>query len=205
MPTITTILCDIGGVLLTDGWGYISRQLAAEHFQLDWEDFSTRHEYVSNAIETDRMTLEQYLDRTVFYRPRTFTREEFKAFMFAQSQPHEETIAMIRQLANSRRYQMATLNNEILELNIYRLANFGLRNYFSIFFSSCFLQLRKPDEAIYRAALRITQRAPEECLFIDDREANLECPRALGLVTIHYQSPSQLRAELQQNGVDVIK
>ena len=205
MPTITTILCDIGGVLLTDGWGHKSRQLAAEHFELDWEDFSTRHEYVGYAIETDRMTLEQYLDRTIFYQPRTFTPEEFRAFMFAQSQPHEETIVVIRQLADSRRYQMATLNNEILELNIYRLANFGLRNYFSIFFSSCFLQLRKPDEAIYRAALRVTQRAPEECLFIDDREANLECPRALGLVTIHYQNPTQLRAELQQNGIDVIK
>lgn len=204
MPKLTTIFCDIGGVLLTDGWGQKSRQLAAEHFALDWEELSHRHEYVSHAIETDRLTLEQYLDRTVFYCPRSFTREEFRAFMFAQSQPHEDTIAVIKELADSKKYQMATLNNEILELNLYRLATFGLRNYFSVFFSSCFLSLRKPDEGIYRAALRITQRQPEECLFIDDREANLECPRALGILTIHYRNATQLRAELQQNGADVI-
>ena len=204
MSGITTIFCDIGGVLLTDGWGHVTRQLAAQHFQLDALDFSSRHEYVSDAVETGRMTLEQYLDRTIFYCPRSFTREEFKAFMFAQSQPHEQTIAVIKQLADSNKYQMAALNNEILELNIYRLAHFGLREHFPIFFSSCFLGLRKPDEAIYRAALNITQREPEDCLFIDDREVNLECPRTLGIRTIHYQNLAQLRAGLRENCVDVV-
>ena len=204
MSEIKTIFCDLGGVLLTDGWGHNSRRLAAEKFGLNWEKFRHRHEYVSHAIETDRMTLEQYLDRVIFYQPQNFTREEFKAFMFAQSQPHEDTIAVIKQVADSGKYQMATLNNEILELNQYRIDQFSLRQYFPIFFSSCFLGLRKPDEAIYRAALRITQRAPEECLFIDDREENLECPRALGIRTIHYQNPAQLRAELRENGVDIM-
>jgi putative hydrolase of the HAD superfamily len=204
MSEITTLFCDLGGVLLTDGWGQASRKLAAEQFGLDWEEFRHRHEYVGHALETDRITLEQYLERVIFCRPRSFSREEFKAFMFAQSQPHEETIAVIKPIADSGKYQMATLNNEILELNLYRITQFGLRRYFPIFFSSCFLGLRKPDEAIYRAALRITQRAPEECLFIDDREENLECPQALGLRTIHYLNPDQLRAELRENGVAVV-
>jgi putative hydrolase of the HAD superfamily len=202
MTDITTIFCDLGGVLLTDGWGHASRKLAAEKFDLDWEDLRHRHEYVSHAIETAEVSLEQYLDRVIFCRPRSFTREEFKAFMFAQSQPHEDTIAVIKQIAGSRKYQMATLNNEILELNQYRIERFGLRQYFPIFFSSCFMRMRKPDEAIYRAALSITQRAPEECLFIDDREENLECPRALGLKTIHFQNLDQFRAELQEKGVE---
>lgn len=202
MAAITTIFCDIGGVLLTDGWGHASRRLAAEKFQLDWEEFRHRHEYVGHAIETDQLSLEEYLDRVIFYRPRPFSREEFKTFMFAQSQPHEDVIAVIKQIADSRKYQMATLNNEILELNVYRITKFGLRQYFPIFLSSCFLRMRKPDEAIYRAALRITQRAPQECLFIDDREENLECPRVLGINTIHYQNLDQLRTELQENGVE---
>src|SRR5215472_17177659 len=140
MPSVTTIFCDIGGVLLTDGWGHASRQLAAEKFQLDWEEFRHRHEYVGHAIETDQLSLEEYLDRVIFYRPRPFSREEFKTFMFAQSQPHEETIAVIKKIADSGKYQMATLNNEILELNVYRITQFGLRQYFPIFLSSCFLR-----------------------------------------------------------------
>jgi len=96
---------------------------------------------------------------------------------------------------------MATLNNEIMELNVYRIEQFGLQRYFSVFFSSCFLGLRKPDEAIYRTALEVTQRQPGECIFIDDREVNLECPRELGLATVHFQDAAQLRRELEENGV----
>ena len=200
---ITTIFFDIGGVLLTDGWGHDSRRAAAEKFGLDWEQYADRHEKVAHAIETNRMTLEQYLDRTIFYRPREFSREEFRAFIFAQSKEKSESIKIVERLAESKKYFLATINNEILELNLYRLEHFGLRQYFPVFFSSCFLGLRKPDEAIYRLALQVTQRSPGECVFIDDREVNLECPRELGLHTILFQNAAQLRSELRaQSGFD---
>jgi putative hydrolase of the HAD superfamily len=203
MSAITTIFFDIGGVLLTDGWGHKSRQAAAEKFGLDWEEYSERHEKVAHAIETNRLTLERYLDRVVFYRPRTFTRDEFRDFIFSQSQPKPESIEIAQRLADSRKHFMATINNEILELNVYRLAQFGLRRSFSVFFSSCFLGLRKPDEAIYRLALQATQRQPDECIFIDDREVNLECPRELGMATVLFSDAKQLRQDLQQHGIEV--
>ena len=202
MP-FTTVFFDIGGVLLTDGWGHDSRRAAAERFGLDWDEYSERHEKVSHALETSRMTLERYLDRAVFYRPRAFTREEFREFIFAQSQPRPDSIQIAQLLAASRKYFMATINNEVLELNLFRIEQFGLRKYFSVFFSSCFLGLRKPDEAIYRTALQATQRQPAECIFIDDREVNLECPRELGLATILFQDAAQLRRELGENGIDL--
>ena len=200
---ITTIFFDLGGVLLTDGWGHDSRRAAAEKFGLDWEEYSDRHEKVGHAIETNRMSLEQYLDRTIFYRPREFSREEFRAFIFAQSQPKPESIEIVTQLAGSKKYFLATINNEILELNVYRLEHFGLRRYFPIFFSSCFLGLRKPDEAIYRLVLQVTQQTPDQCIFIDDREVNLECPRELGMSTILFRDVERLRSELQQAGVSL--
>ena len=200
---ITTIFFDIGGVLLTDGWGHDSRRAAAEKFGLDWEEYSDRHEKVGHAIETNRMSLEQYLDRAIFYRPREFSREEFRAFIFAQSQPKPESIAIVAQLADSKNHFLATINNEVLELNLYRLEHFGLRRYFPVFFSSCFLGLRKPDEAIYRLALQVTQEAPANCIFIDDREVNLECPRELGMNTILFRDAAQLRSELSESGVEL--
>ena len=200
---ITTIFFDIGGVLLTDGWGHDSRRAAAEKFGLDWDEYSDRHEKVGHAIETNRMSLEQYLDRAIFYRPREFSREEFRAFIFAQSQPKPESIAIIAQLANSKKYFLATINNEVLELNLYRLEHFGLRRYFRVFFSSCFLGLRKPDEAIYRLALQVTQQAPANCIFVDDREVNLECPRELGWNTILFRDAAQLRSELTEAGIEL--
>jgi len=198
---ITTIFFDIGGVLLTDGWGHEPRRAAAKKFGLDWDEYSERHEKVAHAIEINRMTLEHYLDRAIFYRPRPFTRDEFRDFIFAQSDPKPDVLKVVEELQKSGRYLMATLNNEILELNLYRIERFDLRRYFPVFFSSCFLGLRKPDEAIYRMVLQITQRTPQECLFIDDREVNLECPRELGIKTILFKDAAQLRTELVSHGV----
>jgi putative hydrolase of the HAD superfamily len=200
MP-ITTIFFDIGGVLLTDGWGHASRRAGAQKFGLDWEEYDDRHEKVAHAMETNRMSLEDYLTRTIFYRPRSFSREEFREFIFAQSQPHPETIAIARELAASQKYFMATINNELFELNVFRIQTFGLPGIFRVFFSSCFLGIRKPEEAIYRLALQVTQKKAEECLFIDDREVNLECPRELGIQTILFKDAAQLTSALEQHGI----
>jgi putative hydrolase of the HAD superfamily len=198
---LTTIFFDIGGVLLTDGWGHESRRAAAKKFGLDWEEYADRHERVGHQIETNQLTLDQYLDRAVFYRPREFSREEFRRFIFEQSQAKPESLEILARLAASGKYFLATINNEILELNVHRIEKFGLRSYFTAFFSSCFLGMRKPDEAIYRLALQVSQRQPSECIFIDDREVNLECPHELGLDPIHFRDAPALRSELSQRGV----
>ena len=96
---------------------------------------------------------------------------------------------------------MAALNNEALELNLYRIRQFELRKYLNAFFSSCFVGARKPGADIYCRALEMTQRAPGECIMIDDRPENLEAPRRLGMHVIHFQSPAQLRNELATCGI----
>ena len=203
MAELTALFWDVGGVLLTNGWDRAARRRATEQFKLDWEEFEDRHELMVPDFEGGRLTLDEYLQRTVFYRARSFGREEFKASMFAQSQPLPEVLALAARLANSGKYLMATLNNESLELNLYRIQQFRLRDYFNAFFSSCFLGVKKPERAIYRLASQITQRSLEECLFIDDRALNLECAQHLGMRTVHYQDPTQLRRELQEHGIDV--
>ena len=203
MPEITAIFSDVGGVLGTNGWDRETRHKAAEVFSLDAIEFEDRHELVTTAFETGRLSLEDYLSRTVFYRPRSFGRKEFTEFMFAASTPFPESLAVMDRLARSRRYFMATLNNESLELNLDRIGRFGLRKYFSVFFSSSFLGMKKPDAAIYRLALALSQRLPEECLFIDDRALNLECASACGMRTIQCQDPTRLGEQMRAFGVDV--
>lgn len=201
MTEVSTLFWDVGGVILTNGWDRTAREQAAQRFNLDGEDFQERHELANPAFETGQATLDEYLERAIFYRPRTFTREDFKAFMFAQSRGYPEALAILGQLARSGRYLLATINNEGLELNLHRIQEFGLRRDFTAFFSSCFLGVRKPDQTIFRMVLQVTQRAPEECVFIDDRLLNLECPRQMGMRTIHHQNAQQLQAELRNNGV----
>lgn len=201
MAEITTLFWDIGGVILTNGWDHLSRKEAADVFHLDGEEFEGRHELSFPAFETGQITLDEYLDRTLFYRPCPFTREEFTAFLFAQSKEYPECRAILADLAAGGKYFIAAINNEPLELNQYRIEAFHLRKDFVVFFSSCYVGARKPDPAIYRVALQVTQRSPEECVFIDDRPLNLENPRRMGVNVIHYQVPEQLRAELSRLGV----
>ena len=40
---VTTLFLDIGGVMLTNGWGHVSRKLAAETFHLNYDDMQSRH------------------------------------------------------------------------------------------------------------------------------------------------------------------
>jgi putative hydrolase of the HAD superfamily len=201
MPEIEALFWDNGGVILTNGWDRGARKRAVEKFHLDWEDFADRHELMLNAFETGQATLDQYLQRTVFYRPRDFTPDDFKAFMFAQSQPFPEALQFLGQLASARKYIMAALNNESKEINEYRISQFKLRNYFEAFFSSCYLGVRKPDIKIYQRVMEITQRRPSACVMIDDRELNLECARELGLQTIQVKDLAQLKADLAKLGV----
>src|ERR1700686_4201438 len=185
LADITTMFWDIGGVILTNGWGRGSRLEAAKVFGLDWEEFVDRHDLCFPALDAGLITLNAYLDRTLFYRPRPFTREEFTAFMFAQSKEFPESRAILNAVARSEKYFIGAINNEPLELNQYRNQAFHLRRDFLVFFSSCYVRSRKPEETIFRIALEVTQRPPEQCVFIDDRSLNLECPRRLGFNVIH--------------------
>lgn len=203
MPKITTLFWDIGGVILTNGWDRESRKEATETFHLDWEEFEDRHDLSFPAFDSGQITLNEYLDRTLFYRSRPFTREEFTAFMFAQSKEYPETRAILDKVAKSGKYFVGSINNEPLELNQYRIEAFHLRRDFCVFFSSCYVRSRKPEETIFRVALEVSQRPPEECLFIDDRTLNLDSPRRLGMNTIHHQGAEQLRSELGKYGVEV--
>jgi putative hydrolase of the HAD superfamily len=199
--TITTMFWDIGGVILTNGWDRSSRRAAAERFNLDWDDFEKRHQAEVQAFDSGEIDLEQYLERTIFFSSRPFEKADFAIFVYAQSQTNHATLAILESLARSRKYLMAAMNNESLELNQFRIDQFRLREYFAVFFSSCYLGMRKPDPGIYRRSLQITQCDPAECLFIDDRVENIGPARQAGMQTIHYRDPGQLRRDLNEFGV----
>jgi len=198
---IRAIFWDVGGVLLSNAWDRTERAEALEHFRLNEEEFRARHEMVVSSFERGEISIDEYLDRTVFYRERSFTRDEFRDYMFSLSRPMPEVLAFARSLADSHNYFMGTINNESRELNLHRIEKYGLREIFRVFVSSCFVGLRKPESGIYRLALEITQIDPHQCCFIDDRALNLECAAKLGMRTIQMQTLDQLREDLVKLGV----
>jgi len=202
LPAIRALFWDIGGVLLSNAWDRNQRTTALEHFHLDEAEFHDRHEMLVSSFERGKITLEEYLDRTIFYRARSFTRDAFRDFMYTLSQPMPEVLGLAQSLSDSGKYFMGTINNESRELNYYRMETFGLRKIFRVFFSSCFVGLRKPERDIYRLALETTQIPAEQCCFIDDRALNLECAAKLGMHTIEMHDLARLKADLAALGVN---
>jgi len=201
LSPIKAIFWDVGGVLLSNAWDRSQREQALAHFKLDEEEFADRHELVVASFERGKIDLNEYLERTVFYRSRPFTQDEFRNYIFSLSQPKPEVLSFAKSLADSGRYLMGTINNESLDLNLYRIEKFGMRAIFRVFISSCFVGYRKPETEIYKLALEITQQTAEECCFIDDRALNLEVAKRLGMHVIEMDGVDQLRSDLNKRGV----
>jgi putative hydrolase of the HAD superfamily len=187
MP-ITALFLDLGGVMLTNGWDRNARELAAQTFALDRKEMDERHHLTFDTYEAGKITLEQYLDRLVFYQERSFTRQQFRDFMFAQSQSFPEMIALVRALKARYKLKVAVVNNEGRELNQHRIQTFQLTSFVDFFVSSCFAHVRKPDEDIYRMALDIAQVPPAQVGYLDDRLMFVQVAETLGIRGIHHTS-----------------
>jgi putative hydrolase of the HAD superfamily len=198
---IDLVLFDIGGVLGSNGWDREQRERATEHFGLDADDFQYRHEETVGDLESGRITLDEYLEVTVFCVPRSFSLERFKAFMLDQSEAWPDSIEIAREVAAAGRVRLATLNNEGEELNAFRIRRFGLKAIFPTFFSSCWLGVRKPTHRIYERVLGMTQADPTRTLFIDDRLQNLTPAAALGMQVVQFRDAVQLRSDLRSYGL----
>ena len=198
---ITTLFLDIGGVLLTNGWDHHERTLAAEKFNLDYDEMNERHHLTFDTYEEGKLSLDEYLDRVVFYQARMFSKEEFKAFMFAQSQPFPEMIELVGKLKNQYCLQVAAVSNEGRELTVYRVQQFGLGTFIDFFISSCFVHYRKPDADLYHIALDIAQVNPEQVVYIDDRAMFVEVAQGLGIKGILHTGYPTTRKALEGLGL----
>ena len=199
--SITTLFLDLGGVLLTNGWDRAARQRATAKFNLDDEEVNERHHLTFDTYEEGKLSLDDYLNRVVFYRPQSFSREEFKAFLFAQSQPFPEMIALVRALKTHYQLKLVAVSNEGRELTIYRVREFKLGEFIDIFVSSCFVHFRKPDEDMFRIALDISQVEPAQVAYLEDRPMFVEVANGLGIHGIRHTSVESTRAALRTFGL----
>lgn len=200
-PEITCLFVDIGGVLLTNGWDHHARKRAAANFKLEWADMEDRHHLTFDTYEEGKITLKEYLARVVFYQKRPFTRAQFQTFMFSQSKPYPDMIALIAQLKARHRLKIAVVSNEGRELNAYRIRKFKLDRFVDFFISSCFVHLRKPDTDIFRLALDSAQVKPERIVYVENTPMFVQVAEGLGIRSILHTDYGSTRARLASFGL----
>ena len=198
---ITTLFLDIGGVLLTDGWGHHARKRAARTFALDWAEMEERHLLNFATYEAGKLTLEEYLARVVFYQKRAFTRARFRRFLFAQSKPYPEMLELVRNLKEKYGLKTVVLSNEARELNAYRIRKFRLDGFVDAFVSSCYVHLHKPDVDIFRLALDIAQTPARQIAYIENTPMFVQIAGGLGIRGIVHTDYRSTRAKLALLGL----
>lgn len=189
----TTLFLDIGGVFLTNGWDHNLRELAAHKFNLDLVEFNKRHALTFDTYEIGKITLDVYLDRVIFYIPRDFSRQEFKEFIFSQSQAYPEMIQLISDVKTRYSLRTIAVSNEGRELMNDRIIRFKLKIFIDFFICSGFIGLRKPDLEMYRMALEIAQVKAQEVIYIDDRQMLIEIGSQLGMQVIQHKEIQKTR------------
>jgi len=198
---ISTLFLDIGGVLLTNAWDNNIRKNAAAKFGLNYDEMNERHHLTFDTYEEGKLNLDEYLQRIVFYQERPFSREEFKTFMYAQSQPFPEMIELVHRLKFQYSLRAAAVSNEGRELTEYRVQHFKLGSIIDFFISSCFVHYRKPDADMFRIALDIAQVIPQQVVYIDDRPMFVEVAQSLGIWGIIHKDYETTRKILETMGL----
>lgn len=194
---IKTLLSDIGGVLLTNGWDHKSREKAAKDFNFDFKEFDGRHQLIFGDYECGKITLDDYLRYAVFFEPRAFTLQSFKDFMYLQSQPKTEMLELIKKIKEKYGLKVVFLSNEGRELTDYRIKTFGLDQIGDFFVMSCFAGVRKPDRQIFRMAIDMVHTPPGQIVFIDDRQLFVEIAGDMGVHGICHRDVNSTKNAIE--------
>ena len=196
----TTIFTDIGGVLLTNGWDREARKNAIKLFKLDPAETEERHHLSFDTYESGKISLSEYLKRLVFYTKRDFSEEDFRAFMFEQSQPYSDMLDLVCKIKKKYGIKIAVVNNEGRELNNYRIHKFKMGEFVDFFISSCFVHFRKPDADIFKVALDIAQVSPEKVIYLEDRPMFVQVADTLGIHGIIHHDFNTTKQQLAAFG-----
>ena len=200
---VTTLFLDIGGVLLSNGWGRESRKAAADTFNLNYNDLQDRHKLNRATYEEGKLSLNDYLNRVVFYEKRSFTPDQFRDFMFTQTTANNDMIEFIQKLKEKYHLKIAAVNNEGRELNEYRISKFQLNRFVDFFISSCFVRLRKPDDDIFRLALDIAHVPAENVVYIEDTQMFVDVAASIGINGILHRNYLLTSAGLDAMGLNI--
>jgi len=142
------------------------------------------------------------LSLVVFHKKRSFTRSQFRRYMFAQSEAFPEMIELVAHLKLNLGLKIAIVSNEARELNAYRIQKFGLDRLVDCFISSCFVHIRKPAADIFRLALDIAQVRPAQAVFIDNTPMFVQIAEGLGIQGILHTDCKSTRAKLSHLGLN---
>jgi putative hydrolase of the HAD superfamily len=204
---IRAVISDFGGVLtnhLIEAFGAFQDEtgISAEQLNRGMHRIGERDgEYPLFSLERGELSERQFLEdlswaleEDLGHRPHL---HGFREIYFAALHANEPMLDVMR-AARERGYRMAILTNNVREWEAVWRSKLPVDEIFELVVDSAWVGMRKPDPRIYELTIeRLGGLAPEEHLFVDDNDQNIEAARELGLQAIHFRSNEQAIPEIR--------
>ena len=194
---INNIIFDLGGVLIDWNPDYMYKKIIQDENQRKWflENICTSD---WNEAQDGGRSIEEANELLIQSFP------EYKELILAYYTRWEEmlngpivgTVDIFRSLKSQNKHGIYALTNWSAETFPRALELFDFLHWFDGRVVSGAEKTRKPFKEIYDIIINRFDLIPTETLFIDDNLRNIQAAQALGIVSIHFQSPEQLRKEL---------
>ena len=202
MDKISTIIFDLGGVLIDWNPRYVYRKIFDSEEKIDWffENVCTSD---WNEKQDAGRTLAEATEELVAKHP------EYESEVRAYYGRWEEmlggaihaTVEILHSLKEGGKYKMYALTNWSAETFPVALERYDFLKWFDGIVMSGEEKTRKPFADIYHLLLKRFNVNPFEAVFIDDSVRNIKGANEVGILGIHFQSPEQLKEELVNMGL----
>lgn len=199
---IDAIIFDLGGVLIDWNPSYVFDKMFSDEEQKKhfFENICT-HEW--NEKQDAGRPLKEATEELVHKHPEW--KEYIEAYYGRWEEmlggPIHETVEILRRLKEAGRHKIYALTNWSAELFPIALERYEFLHWFDGRVVSGEEKTRKPFPEFYQLILDRFQLTPQETLFIDDNLRNAEAAEKIGLQTIRFHSPFQLKNDLVQMGI----
>ncbi|MBN1544294.1 HAD family phosphatase [Candidatus Woesearchaeota archaeon] len=199
---IKAIFFDLGGVLVTDLFplmeSYISGLTGVPYPKVK----EVRNQYWLD-YELGRMSGVEFFQRQLSDLGVGLNAEEILAKSCSFIKVSEDVLDVVKDIRALGRYGVGVISNNSSEWSDYVGDDLGLDRYFDAWVISCDVHVKKPDKDIYIIAAERLGLRPIDCIFIDNKEKNVQGAEAAGMNGILFKDAELLRQKLRNSGVDV--
>ena len=199
MDKIDTVIFDLGAVLIDWNPKHLYRKIYNTEEEIDW--------FLQNICTSewnDQQDAGRSFEAATRERVEKFPEHKEAIEAWYGRWPEtingsiEGTVAILKEIRDSKKYRLYALTNWSAESFPWALQNFEFLHWFEGIVVSGVEKTRKPFPEFYQILFDRYGVDPGKAIFIDDNPANIKGGDAVGLTTIHFQSPEQLREELSQ-------